>query len=617
MLTDADANPDYPTRDAVPAFEDDPAHDLTADRNAWRTERRQGKYLIWPDEIAELLDLPPGREVLRVWAEQDPVSISVLVQGPDLDPVPPMCESPVLHDRVRHGIDGRTLPGWAAELVDAQAARIAELERTMTAVAGGGTIVRIAELEQQVADYAGHVERNRQLEERIAELAREVIGYQERATVDAATIRELRTAGKVGAEAAEWADRTANGVIADLDAAAFELRSRYHQQLERLGAIADLVDRALDTIPGLPGTTRRFGDALVEIRDIVEDARPAEGTPDGGSGTGPADPSEQDGGPPAEEHGSPAQNLAGGWIPDPDNPGQLRFVTFTDHAKHAGLQAELVTPDGHVRTLTDEDTQLERFEIHMPEGGRVPLELTRVIGQALAAELLNDPAAEIGTVYRAGPPATRITTASGRQLDVDAEALIISVLEPERPPTAGDTWERFHPDGPEVVGVLGGKIRLRQFDAGRQLGDAQPVTLEEHYREAARWPGKPLGWSGRQPEPWGQDASSAPLTANDLDRAHEAQLQTDLAQARQTITRLTGYVEWHRSRRKATYRRAQRDRARYKAKIAEQAENLARQGEIIRGQRDVTEARSLDILTGLRIGITELERRLLDLHEQY
>lgn len=64
--------------------------------------RRRAKLYLDPMKIRTMLDLPKGWGVVHVGATVDPVSFTVVVEGDDLDLVPPDVESPIL-------------PGWLAE----------------------------------------------------------------------------------------------------------------------------------------------------------------------------------------------------------------------------------------------------------------------------------------------------------------------------------------------------------------------------------------------------------------------------------------------------------------------------------------------------------------------
>jgi hypothetical protein len=59
--------------------------------------RHTAKLRLNEDQILQALQLPEGMRVLRFDVTHDPVSIMVIVESPDLPPVPPECESPYAH----------------------------------------------------------------------------------------------------------------------------------------------------------------------------------------------------------------------------------------------------------------------------------------------------------------------------------------------------------------------------------------------------------------------------------------------------------------------------------------------------------------------------------------
>lgn len=58
--------------------------------------RRRKKYVIRPSDMAALLDLAPGEQIVIMYADLDPNVIKVLVTGPTLDEIDEAVETPVV-----------------------------------------------------------------------------------------------------------------------------------------------------------------------------------------------------------------------------------------------------------------------------------------------------------------------------------------------------------------------------------------------------------------------------------------------------------------------------------------------------------------------------------------
>lgn len=60
-------------------------------------ERRRAIVLLSEQVIAQLLELPEGTHVIGVQADFMRLGISVMIEGPTLEPVPPDCTPPQLY----------------------------------------------------------------------------------------------------------------------------------------------------------------------------------------------------------------------------------------------------------------------------------------------------------------------------------------------------------------------------------------------------------------------------------------------------------------------------------------------------------------------------------------